>query len=347
VPVGNRIATGALIVGIAGAAVFDGSAAAATRRNAPPADVAWVATDASVTEPGSAITPVDLASGRAEARVRVGSPPEEASLPSALAFTKDGRDLLVVSRGADTLSEVDPSTRHVLRHVTVGLEPDAVSVAPEGPGDKGIAMVANLGDNTVTPVDLGTWKAGTPIPVGTEPVAIAVAFGTAYVVDFGSNQVTPINLATLRAGAPITVGQEPETAAVAAVGGLTGGATAGELLVGNFGSDTLTPISTATFKAGPTVTLPLDPTDIAVTASGATAYISGGSSVVPLTVSRLAVGTPIALRGVAEGLALAPGDRTAWVALQAGSLVQLSLASATVGRTIHLGGHPSALAIAG
>ena len=92
-----------------------------------------------------------------------------------MAFTKDDADLLVVTQGNDMLSEIDPATRHVVRTVTVGLEPDAVAVAPGGAGGKGIALVANLGDNTVTPVDLGTWKAGKPIPVGTEPVAIAVA----------------------------------------------------------------------------------------------------------------------------------------------------------------------------
>ena len=56
----------------------------------------------------------------------------------------------------------------------MGVEPDAVAVAPGGSGGKGVALVANLDSNSVTPVDLGTWRAGTPIPVGSEPVAIAV-----------------------------------------------------------------------------------------------------------------------------------------------------------------------------
>jgi hypothetical protein len=50
---------------------------------------------------------------------------------------------------------------------------------------------------------------------------------------------------------------------------------------------------------------------------------------------------------VAQALSLAPGDKEAWVALQTGSLVEVSLAAGTVGRTIHLGGHPSAVVIAG
>jgi hyaluronoglucosaminidase len=324
----------------------DFPAGASTPRSPSPPpldDVAWVANDASLTDPGSAITPVNLVSHTAEAKVRLGSLPEAASLPSALAFTKGDRDLLVVNRGEDKLTEVDPSTHRAERSVTVGLEPDAVAVAPGGRGNKGIAMVANVGDNTVTPVNLDTWKAGTPIPVGTEPTAIAVATtagdtATAFVTDFGSDEVTPINLTTLQAGPPIAVGQSPETLAVAG----------GELLVGNFGTDTVTPINTTTLSAGAAVALPINPTDIVATTTGTMAYVSGGASVVPLTttVTGVAVGSAIVLHGVTQALALTKADQTAWVALQGGSIVEVSLTSGTVGRDIHVGGHPSALVIA-
>ena len=87
----------------------------------------------------------------------------------------------------------------------------------------------------MTPVDLGTWRAGKPIAVGTEPVAIAVSVAasgaaTAFVADYGSNTVTPIDVATLQPGAAIAVGPGPQTIAAAP----------GEVLVGNFGNRTLT-----------------------------------------------------------------------------------------------------------
>jgi hypothetical protein len=82
-----------------------------------------------------------------------------------------------------------------------------------------------------------------------------------------------------------------------------------------------------------------------VTASGTTAVISGGASIVRLTVAGLVVGSPIPVRGAAEAVALSRDGRTAWVALQAGSLVPVTLASGAVGRVIHLGGHPSAVVI--
>ena len=65
-------------------------------------DVAWVATGASVTLPGTDVTPVRLPTRHVEARVAVGS------LPSAMAYTADGRGLLVVTQGDDTLHEIDP-----------------------------------------------------------------------------------------------------------------------------------------------------------------------------------------------------------------------------------------------
>ncbi len=124
-----------------------------------------------------------------------------------------------------------------------------------------MALVANLDSNSVTPVDLGTWRAGTPIPVGAEPVAIAVAVtasgaATAFVADAGANTVTPIDVATLQPGAAIPVGLAPETIAAAP----------GEVLVGNFGNRTLTAINPGTRQAGGTVALPLNPTGITVNA---------------------------------------------------------------------------------
>ena len=65
-----------------------------------------------------------------------------------------------------------------------------------GPGDS-TALVANLGDGTVTPVDLTTLRAGRPIPVGSEPDAVAVGGpgdSTALVANLGDGTVTPVDL---------------------------------------------------------------------------------------------------------------------------------------------------------
>jgi YVTN family beta-propeller protein len=300
-------------------------------------NVAWVATGASVTLPGMDVTPVTLTHRPIGAKVAVGS------LPSALSYTADGKDLLVVTQGDDHLHEIDTATHQVLRTVTVGVEPDAVAVAPGGSGGKGIAFVANLDSNSVTPVDLGTWRAGKPIAVGAEPVAIAVSVpaagtsgaATAFVADYGGNTVTPIDVATLQPGAAIPVGQAPQTIAAAP----------GEVLVGNFGNHTLTAINPTTLRAGGTIALPLNPTGIAVTPSGATAYVCGSAAVVPVAVVGLTLGAPIALPDVAQGIALSSDGSTAWVTQQAGTLIPVTVATGKVGTPLHLGGHPSAIVV--
>ena len=297
-------------------------------------DVAWVTAGASVTLPGTDVTPIDVATRHVGQKVSVGS------LPSALAFTADDRGLLVVTQGDDTLHEVNTATHDVVHSVTVGVEPDAVAYAPGGTRGAGIALVANLDSNTVTPVDLGTWRAGVPIPVGTEPVAIAVFVPpsgppTAFVANFGSDSVTPIDVGTLHADAPIAVGPSPQTVAVAGAA----------VLVGNFANSTLTPIYASTLTPGAPVALPLNPTGIAATASGATAYVCGGAAMVAVTVVGLGVGPPIALPGAAQGIALSPDGATAWVTQQAGTLIPVTLATGTVGKALRLGGHPSAIVV--
>jgi hypothetical protein len=91
-------------------------------------DVAWVTTSASVTLPGTGVTPVGLGRRHVGTKVSVGS------LPSALAYTPGSRGLLVVTQGTDSLHEIDTATHQVLHAVGTGVEPDAVAVAPGGTG---------------------------------------------------------------------------------------------------------------------------------------------------------------------------------------------------------------------
>ena len=298
-------------------------------------DVAWVATDASVTLPGSGVTPVDLEQGRPEAQVLVGS------LPSALAYTPGDAGLLVVAQGDDTLSEIDPATHDVVHSVGVGVEPDAVAVAPGGTGGKGIALVANFDSDSVTPVDLGTWRAGRPVPVGSQPVAVTVSSegpgaGTAFVADFGSDEVTPLSLPSLRPGPPIAVGPGPQTLAVSG----------GYVLVGNFGDHTLTALDAATRHVVTTVPLPFNPTGLAASPSG-TIYACGGAAVAPVSVTGFGpvVGAPVALPDVAQGIALDRRTTTAWVTMQGGSMIAVDMARHTLGRKIALSGVPSAIVV--
>jgi YVTN family beta-propeller protein len=63
----------------------------------------------------------------------------------------------------------------------------------------------------VTPIDVATNTAGSPIPVGNKPLGVAFSpdGSTVYVTNFSSNTITPINTATNTPGTPITVGLAP------------------------------------------------------------------------------------------------------------------------------------------
>ena len=120
----------------------------------------------------------------------------------------------------------------------------AVTLAAPGAAQARTAYVTNSGSDSVTPIDLATGTAGTPILVGDNPAGVAITpdGATAYVTNRGSDNVTPIDLATGTAGTPITVGDNPAGVAIT-----PDGATA---YVTNRGSDNVTPIDLATGTAG-------------------------------------------------------------------------------------------------
>lgn len=300
--------------------------------------VAWVANRALESDPGSTLTPVDLADRQAE------SPVTTASQPAAMAQWTDGR-LLVVNKGKNTLSVLNTASSTVSATVEVGLQPDAVAVT-QLPGNGGwLALVANFGNDTVTPVNLGSLTAGPPIPVGAQPVAVAVvpdapgAPAIALVADFAAGTVTPINLATMTPDLPIAVGTAPDAVAVRD-GSFPTGPVA---LVADFGSDQVTPVSVRSLAAMPAVSVGGNPTGIAVAPDG-TAWVVAGDTLTPLPPGSPAGGAPVTLPGVAEAVAL-QGGSTAWVAQQAGTIVPVRLPAGPAGRPVRVGGRPTALAL--
>src|SRR5207302_1986673 len=75
--------------------------------------------------------------------------------------------------------------------------------------------VTNNGAGTVTPIDVATNAAGSPITVGSHPQAVAFTpDGTkAYIANYLSNTVTPITVATDTAGSNIAV-NSPDAIAI-------------------------------------------------------------------------------------------------------------------------------------
>jgi DNA-binding beta-propeller fold protein YncE len=139
-------------------------------------------------------------------------------------------------------------------------------------------------DQSVTPINTATSKAGKAITVGASgAIAIAPNGQTAYVVSSScciSWTVTPINTATDKAGKPITVGGAPPRY----IAITPNGQTVYVVNTGPYGDygDTVTPINTATSKAGKPITVGKDPGPIAITPNGKTAYVTSTGEQSPL-----------------------------------------------------------------
>jgi YVTN family beta-propeller protein len=127
----------------------------------------------------------------------------------------------------------------------------------------------------VTPITTATNTPGPPIPVGSNPLAIAITPDgkTAYVANFFSGTVTPITTATNTADPPIMVDAEPLAIAIT-----PDGKTA---YVANEGSNNVTPIATATNTPGEPIMVGSSPWAIAITPTAITrrpAFTSGSEA---------------------------------------------------------------------
>jgi YVTN family beta-propeller protein len=220
----------------------------------------------------------------------------------------------------------------------------AGAAARPASGGQQTAFVANSASNSVTPIDLVTRHAGKPIPVGTDPQAIAITPNgrTAYVANSGSATVTPIDTATRQAGPPIPVGTDPQAIAIT-----PNGRTAYVL---DWGSAAVTPISTGTGRAGRAIPVGGYPFAITIAPDGRTAYVAGYGSdtVTPITVATGRPGRPIPAGQAPDALAVTPDSRTVYaVGGDTDAVTPIGTAGGRAGPAIRVGYAPTAIAISG
>jgi YVTN family beta-propeller protein len=121
----------------------------------------------------------------------------------------DARDAYVANSNTNTVSVIDTATNTPVSTITVGANPDAVAITPDGAR----AYVA-LRSGSVVVIDTRTNTViGSPIPAGFSPSAIAVTpdGNRVYVANQGitgtvPGNVTVIDTATNTPGPPISVG---------------------------------------------------------------------------------------------------------------------------------------------
>jgi YVTN family beta-propeller protein len=277
-----------------------------------------------------------------------------------------------------TVTPVNLVTRQAGPAITVGADPRAIAITPDGK----TAYVTDSGSGTVTSVNTVTRRAGPAITVGADPQAIAITPDgkTAYVTDSGSGTVTPISTATNLAGPPITVGADPRALAITPDGrtlyvlnweggSVTPVATAtnqpgrpvrtgsfpvaiaiarGFAYVANYGSDTVTPIATGSGRAGRPIPVGQAPDAVAITPDGRTAYVVNGDNdtVTPIATGTGRPGRPIGVGNSPASVTISPSGAVAYVVNTiSGTVTPISTATGRAGGGISVGLYDYPLAV--
>jgi hyaluronoglucosaminidase len=204
----------------------------------------------------------------------------------------------------------------------------------------------NSYSGVVMPIDTATDAVGRPIPVGSQPDAIAFSPDgkTAYVVN--STTVTPINVATGTAGPYIRVGTDPNEV-VFAPDGKTAYVDGSEIV----------PIDVATGMAEAAIAVKANA--LAITPDGKTLYaLNGGSpgpgiaasdTVTPIDTATSRLGTPISLSSKPQNyfeLLMAPNGKTLYALDQQGQLTPIGTQTNTAEGTVEDGeGYANDMAI--
>lgn len=212
------------------------------------------------------------------------------------------------------------------------------------------AYVTVSSDGTVVPVDLATDTVGAPIPVGIDPISIAITPDgtTAYVVmGLDINGVYPINIATNTAGPPIVF---PDTTNRDGIAITPNGTAAYVVNVAGPSSNTVQVINIPANTLGVVIPVGSAPNSIAITPDGTLAFVTNtGDNTV--TVIDIATNTtpfpPIALASNPMGIAITPNGQTAYVVINGNNtVVPINIATRTTGTAIAIGSaNPEKIAI--
>jgi len=206
------------------------------------------------------------------------------------------------------------------------------------------AYVANSGDGTVTVIDAATNAPVATVPVGGEPVDLAVTPDgkRVYVVDSVGESVTVLDTATnAQIGPPIPMGAKPRGIAITP-DGLTA-------VISNSGDDTVTFLSTpANGQLGPPVAVGEEPEGIGITPDGRLAFVAqkgGGLSAIDIA-TRTVVGTVPDALGPSR-IAIGPRGGRGFVTNSASNSVTAfnPAALTVVGAPITVGEQPAGIGI--
>ncbi|MEV6381737.1 hypothetical protein AB0M31_20230 [Streptomyces sp. NPDC051773] len=154
----------------------------------------------------------------------------------------------------------------------------------------------NIHDNTVSPVDLGTRRAGAAIPVGPRPFNVVAV----YVSNSGGSTVTPIDTASNDTGPTLLVSGQAYGLGLSPDGRA--------LWVSPSTGDYVTPVDTVTGAPGKQITVGRSAFDVGLDWDGGTAYVTtaDGNGLVPVDTVSGTAGTPLTTGAYPLAVALTP-----------------------------------------
>jgi YVTN family beta-propeller protein len=204
------------------------------------------------------------------------------------------------------------------------------------------AYVTNSGSGTVSVIDTVTDSQIGSIPVGAEPVDVAITpdGGRAYVVNQGSGTVSVIDTAGDTVIGAIAVGSEPHGIAITPDGS--------RAYVSNWGDGTVSVINTATnaLSRGP-ITVGAEPDGVAVSPDGTRVAVAQGSG----DVSLISTGSGAVVDTVTDPLgpsriSMGPRGGRAFVTNKMDSVTAFNPANgAVIGVPIAVGQEPAGIAV--
>lgn len=144
---------------------------------------------------------------KATVRRAVGATAEVDRSPLMLALSPDGTRLYTANRTANSVTQIDTSSRRVLKETKVGAGPAGIAVSADGK----TVFVANRLADTVSVVDAEKMRGVKQIKVGNQPFdVLAAPDGTVYVTNVGrENSISVIDGKLLKETKQIPVAENP------------------------------------------------------------------------------------------------------------------------------------------
>ena len=213
-------------------------------------------------------------------------------IPTFTAFGPGAEDFVTQDGGSwGAIVVQNPRTGIAWEACTGG--PCPTASFPNQPSPIANAYITNAGSNTVSVLNTSSNSVTATIPVGPNPVSVAVSpsGSRAYVTNAGSNSVSVIDTGALTVTQNVTVGGNPVSVAITPDGS--------QVYVANARSNSVSVINTSTNTVSATIPVGFIPLKIAVTPDGASVYVANSAakslSVISTSTNSVVATVPVGL----------------------------------------------------